>query len=61
MNVKDEILFIYIFGSITTTILITGSAIDGLTLLIIVGGIWIISTEMIKWSNIIEIKELNLI
>jgi len=54
MNIKDEIILMYIFASITVTMLITGSAEDGLTLLVIASGIWLILNEMsdkIRWTG----------
>ncbi len=47
---KDEIMFSYILFTVTVTIIITGSAADGLILLALLASIWIISNE---------IKELN--
>ena len=48
---KDEIMLGYILFTVTVTIIINGSAVDGLILLTLLASIWIISTK---------IKELNI-
>lgn len=54
MNIKDEILMSYIIFTVTVTMIITGSAVDGLTLLVLLAGIWLISKEARRgliWSK----------
>ena len=57
MDIRDEIMISYILFTVTVTMMITGSAADGLTLLALLAGIWITSKEVS--GNVIWSKQLQ--